>query len=98
MANGDQGVWCGEASAPLAAPDLVPAAVEEVAHRIARVRDGAADHLARGVRAAHVGPEEAHMTIERWPLDDAIAATGDGRITDSKTQIGILAAARRLGR
>ena len=42
---------------------------------------------------AHDGPEEAHMTIERWPLDDAIAAA-NGRITDSKTQIGILAAAR----
>ena len=50
------------------------------------------------VETAHDGPEEAHMTIERWPLDDAIAAASDGRITDSKTQIGILAAARRLGR
>ena len=50
------------------------------------------------VETAHDGPEEAHMTIERWPLDDAIAAASDGRITDSMTQIGILAAARRLGR
>ncbi|NDH22851.1 MAG: NUDIX domain-containing protein [Actinobacteria bacterium] len=50
------------------------------------------------VETAHDGPEEAHMTIEWWPLEDAIAATSDGRITDSKTQIGILAAARRLGR
>ncbi|MEM8704955.1 MAG: NUDIX hydrolase [Actinomycetota bacterium] len=50
------------------------------------------------VETAHDGPEEAHMTIERWPLDDAVAATTDGRITDAKTQIGILTAARRLGR
>lgn len=50
------------------------------------------------VETAHDGPEEAHMTIERWSLDDAVAGTTDGRITDAKTQIGILTAARRLGR
>lgn len=50
------------------------------------------------VPVAHDGPEEAHMTIERWSLDDAISSVLDGRITDAKSQVGILAAARRLGR
>jgi ADP-ribose pyrophosphatase len=50
------------------------------------------------VPVAHDGPEEAHMSVERWPFDDAVAAVLDGRITDAKTVIGILAAARRLAR
>lgn len=50
------------------------------------------------VPVAHDGPEEAHMTVERWPFEEALAAVMDGRITDGKTVIGVLAAARRLGR
>ena len=46
----------------------------------------------------HDGPEEAHMTIERWSLDEAAAGLADGRITDAKTLIGLHAALRRLGR
>ena len=46
----------------------------------------------------HDGPEEAHMTIERWSLDDVAAGLSDGRITDAKTLIGLHAALRRLGR
>ncbi len=46
----------------------------------------------------HDGPEEAHMTIERLPLDEVLAAVGDGRITDAKTVIGLQAAIRRLSR
>lgn len=42
------------------------------------------------------GIEEHHMTIERLPLDAAIAMVGDGRVTDAKTIIGLtLTAARR---
>lgn len=44
------------------------------------------------------GIEEQHLTIERWPFADAIGACYDGTITDAKTIVGILAAARRLGR
>ncbi len=44
------------------------------------------------------GPEEAHMTIERMPLADVAAAIADGRITDGKTIIGLLATLRHLGR
>lgn len=44
------------------------------------------------------GPEERHMTIERWPLDAIPAAIADGRIEDAKTVIGLLAALRHLGR
>ncbi|MEM7142029.1 MAG: NUDIX hydrolase [Actinomycetota bacterium] len=44
------------------------------------------------------GPEEQHMTIERWPLDDVAAAIADGRICDAKTVVGLLAALRHLGR
>ena len=46
----------------------------------------------------HDGPEEAHMTIERWSLDDAEAGLSNGQITDAKTLIGLHAALRRLGR
>ena len=44
------------------------------------------------------GPEEAHMTIERLPVDQAAAAIADGRIEDAKTVVGLLAALRHLGR
>lgn len=44
------------------------------------------------------GPEERHMTIERWPVDDIAAAIADHRIKDAKTVIGLLAALRHLGR
>ena len=36
------------------------------------------------------------MTVERLPLDDALAMVADGRITDAKTIIGLALAARRL--
>ncbi len=43
------------------------------------------------------GPEEQAMTVHAVPLHDAVAMCFDGRITDSKTLIGILAlAVRRL--
>ncbi len=41
------------------------------------------------------GIEELHMTIERVPLDDALAMIADGRITDAKTIIGLTLTARR---
>lgn len=44
------------------------------------------------------GPEEQHMTIERWALDDIAPAIADGRIKDAKTVVGLLAALRHLGR
>ncbi len=44
------------------------------------------------------GPEEQHMTIERWPVDSIAAAIADGEIKDAKTVIGLLAALRHLGR
>lgn len=44
------------------------------------------------------GPEEQHMTIERWPLDAVADGIADGRIKDAKTVIGLLAALRHLGR
>ena len=50
------------------------------------------------VPAAPQGPEEHHMTVERWGLDDIPAAIADGRIEDAKTVIGLLAALRHLGR
>ena len=42
--------------------------------------------------------EEAAMEIVSMPLDQAADAASDGRITDAKTAVGLLAAARRLGR
>ena len=39
--------------------------------------------------------EEHAMTVERIPLDDALAMVEDGRITDAKTIIGLTLAARR---
>lgn len=41
------------------------------------------------------GVEEQHMVVERVPLDAALAMVDDGRITDAKTVIGLLATARR---
>jgi len=58
-------------------------------------------YLATGLHVAPHDPqgiEEQHMTIERMPLDDALAMIGDGRITDAKTIIGLtLTAGRRAG-
>ena len=42
--------------------------------------------------------EEEHMLVDRLPLDDALAMVDDGRITDAKTVIGLLAVARRSAR
>jgi ADP-ribose pyrophosphatase len=50
------------------------------------------------VPASPHGPEERHMTVERWSLDEVPAAIADGRIEDAKTVIGLLAALRHLGR
>jgi len=44
------------------------------------------------------GPEEQHMTIERWSVDSVAAAIAEGEIKDAKTVIGLLAALRHLGR
>ena len=41
--------------------------------------------------------EEAAMEIVSMPLSEAADAAADGRITDAKTAVGLLAAARRLG-
>lgn len=41
------------------------------------------------------GVEEAHMVVDRVPLDQALAMIDDGRITDAKTVIGLLLVARR---
>jgi 8-oxo-dGTP pyrophosphatase MutT (NUDIX family) len=47
-------------------------------------------------RSAH-GIEEQHMTIERIPLDAAVALIDAGEITDGKTIVGVLMARDRLG-
>lgn len=39
--------------------------------------------------------EEHAMTVERIPLDDALAMAADGRLTDAKTIIGLTLTARR---
>lgn len=44
------------------------------------------------------GIEEEYMTVRRVPFDEAIAMSLDGRITDAKSIVAILAAARKLGR
>lgn len=44
------------------------------------------------------GPEEEHMTIERWPIDSVADAIAAGEIKDAKTVIGLLVALRHLGR
>jgi 8-oxo-dGTP pyrophosphatase MutT (NUDIX family) len=40
-------------------------------------------------------PEEEHMTLARGSLDEGLAMVDDGRITDAKTVIALLALARR---
>ena len=40
-------------------------------------------------------PEEQHMVVARVPLDDALAMVDDGRITDAKSVIALLALDRR---
>ena len=45
----------------------------------------------------HDGPEEAHMIVQRFPLETALAMALDGSITDAKTIIGLMAAAHKLG-
>jgi ADP-ribose pyrophosphatase len=55
--------------------------------------------LARDLRAVphdRQSVEEHAMTVERIPLDDALARAVDGRITDAKTIIGLLLTERRL--
>jgi 8-oxo-dGTP pyrophosphatase MutT (NUDIX family) len=47
------------------------------------------------VEAAPHGPEEEHMTIKFVPFAQAVAMVEDGQITDSKSMIAILLAARR---
>lgn len=49
------------------------------------------------VPTRHDGPEEAHMVVQRFPFEAAIAMIDSGEITDAKTIIGLFAAARRLG-
>lgn len=44
------------------------------------------------------GIEEEHMVVERVPFDEAVAMATDGRITDAKSIVAILATARKLGR
>lgn len=44
------------------------------------------------------GIEEQHLTVERVPFEAAVGFCYDGTITDAKSIVGILAAARRLGR
>jgi 8-oxo-dGTP pyrophosphatase MutT (NUDIX family) len=41
------------------------------------------------------GVEEQHMLVDRVPLPQALAMVDDGRITDAKTVIALLAIARR---
>jgi hypothetical protein len=42
--------------------------------------------------------EEDHMLVDRVPLAEALAMVDDGRITDAKTVIALLALDRRLRR
>ncbi|RMH73114.1 MAG: NUDIX hydrolase [Actinomyces sp.] len=43
------------------------------------------------------GPEERWMSIERIPVGEAVAMALDGRLSDVKTIVGLLVAARRHG-
>lgn len=57
-------------------------------------------YLADGCRAGErtpIGPEEEHAEVVRMPLTDALRLVVDGTIADSKSVIGLLLAARRLG-
>lgn len=51
----------------------------------------------RAVPMARDGLEEESMEIVRMSGADAVAAVLDGRITDAKSMVGLLAAARTLG-
>jgi ADP-ribose pyrophosphatase len=54
--------------------------------------------LATGLREVpddRQGIEEQHMTLERVPLEEALAMIDDGRITDAKTIIGLTLTASR---
>lgn len=54
--------------------------------------------IARGLTEVELqphGPEEEHMTISRIPFAEAVAMVEDGRITDAKSSIAILLAARK---
>jgi len=50
------------------------------------------------VPVRHDGIEEEHMEVKRFPLSTAVDMTFDGTILDAKSMVGILAAARHLGR
>ncbi len=55
--------------------------------------------LARDLRVVphdRQSAEEHAMTVERIPLDEALAMVVDGRLTDAKTIIGLTLAERRL--
>lgn len=57
-------------------------------------------YLARGLRPVpsdRQGVEEAYLEVVEMPLADALAEVAAGRITDGKTVVGLLAAARLLG-
>lgn len=41
------------------------------------------------------GIEEQHMVVQQMPLSEALSMVDDGRITDAKTVIAVLSAARR---
>ena len=54
--------------------------------------------IARGLSEVALqphGPEEEHMTVARVSFADAVAMVDDGRITDAKSSIAILLAARK---
>ena len=50
------------------------------------------------VGATPDGPEEESMSVRLVPFEDAVAMCMESAITDSKSVIGILRAARVLGR
>lgn len=52
------------------------------------------DAVADGFVAEH---EEADMEIVRMPLDELVAMASAGDLSDAKTVVGVLLAARRLG-
>jgi 8-oxo-dGTP pyrophosphatase MutT (NUDIX family) len=50
------------------------------------------------VGARHDGPEEAELEVVLMPFDDAVAMVESGDVTASSAVIGLMLAARRLGR
>ena len=57
--------------------------------------------VARGLSPVPVkrdGPEEQVMTLHTMPLDEAVAMCLDGRITDAKSMIGLMALSITVGR